>query len=95
MEEKLGLYSFSAQDVVAVAETDIKMLPMAELHDFEGHPFKVEHDMALFELMRSIESEGVIVPALARPKVGGGYELIAGHRRKAASLWQDLLICQS
>ena len=90
MEEKLGLYSFSAQDVGAVAETDIKMLPMVELHDFEGHPFKVEHDMALFELMRSIESEGVIVPALARPKVGGGYELIAGHRRKAAGLWAGL-----
>lgn len=49
-------------------ETDIKMLTIVELHDFEGHPFKVEHDMALFELMRSIENEGVIVPALASPK---------------------------
>lgn len=38
--------------------------------------------MALFELMQSIEKEGVIVPALARPKADGGYELIAGHRRK-------------
>ena len=90
MKEKLELYSFSTQDVGAVAETDIKMLPIAELRDFEGHPFKVEHDMALFELMRSIESEGVIVPALARPRVSGGYELIAGHRRKAASLWAGL-----
>ena len=90
MEEKKELYSFSAQEVGVVADTEIIMLPIAELHDFERHPFKVEHDMALFELMRSIENEGVLVPALARPKAGGGYELIAGHRRKAASLWAGL-----
>ena len=90
MEETKELYSFSAQELGAVTETEIIVLPIAELHDFEGHPFKVEHDMALFELMRSIENEGVIVPALARPKAGGGYELIAGHRRKAASLWAGL-----
>lgn len=46
--------------------------------------------MALFELMQSIEKEGVIVPALARPKAGGGYELIAGHRRKAACKWAGI-----
>ena len=37
------------------------MIPLSELHDFNGHPFKVENDMALFELMQSIEKEGVIV----------------------------------
>lgn len=73
-----------------MAETDIKMVPIADLHDFEGHPFKVENDMALFELMQSIEKEGVIVPALVRPRAEGGYELIAGHRRKAASKWAGL-----
>lgn len=46
--------------------------------------------MALFELMQSIEKEGVIVPALARTKAGGGYELIAGHRRKAACKWAGI-----
>ena len=66
------------------------MIPLSELHDFNGHPFKVENDMALFELMQSIENEGVIVPALARPKADGGYELIAGHRRKAACKWAGL-----
>ena len=71
-------------------ETDIRMIPLSELHDFNGHPFKVENDMALFELMQSIENEGVIVPALARPKADGGYELIAGHRRKAACKWAGL-----
>jgi ParB family chromosome partitioning protein len=90
MKKKEELCSFSQQNNGAVAETDIRMVPIAELQDFEGHPFKVENDMALFELMQSIEKEGVIVPALARPKAGGGYELIAGHRRKAACKWAGL-----
>lgn len=90
MKNKKELCSFPQQEDSAVAETDIRMVPIAELQDFEGHPFKVENDMALFELMQSIEKEGVIVPALARPKAGGGYELIAGHRRKAACKWAGL-----
>ena len=90
MKKKEELYSCSQQDQSVMAETDIKMVPIADLHDFEGHPFKVENDMALFELMQSIEKEGVIVPALVRPRAEGGYELIAGHRRKAASKWAGL-----
>lgn len=90
MKKKEELYSCSQQDHSAMAETDIKLVPIADLHDFEGHPFKVENDVALFELMQSIEKEGVIVPALARPRAEGGYELIAGHRRKAASKWAGL-----
>lgn len=90
MKKKEELYSFPQQNNGAVAEADIRMVPIAELQDFEGHPFKVETDMALFELMQSIEKEGVIVPALARPKAGGGYELIAGHRRKAACKWAGI-----
>ena len=90
MKKKEELCSFSQQEQSTVVETDIKMVPIAELQDFEGHPFKVENDMALFELMQSIEKEGVIVPTLARPKAGGGYELIAGHRRKAACKWAEI-----
>lgn len=90
MKKKEELCSFSQQEHSTVVETDIKMVPIAQLQDFEGHPFKVENDMALFELMQSIEKEGVIVPALARPKAGGGYELIAGHRRKAACKWAGI-----
>lgn len=89
MKKKEELYSCSQQDHT-IAETDIRVVPIADLHDFEGHPFKVENDMALFELMQSIEKEGVIVPALARPRAEGGYELIAGYRRKAASKWAGL-----
>ena len=89
MKKQEELYSFPQQNDGAVVETDIRMISLSELHDFKGHPFKVENDMALFELMQSIEKEGVIVPALARPKAGG-YDLIAGHRRKAACKWAGL-----
>ena len=40
---------------------------ISELHDFQGHPFKVEHDMQLFELSKSIEEKGVLVPLIVRP----------------------------
>lgn len=66
----------------------IQYLPLEQLADFKNHPFKVEMNMELFELMQSIEKEGVLVPLFARPNPAGeGYELIAGHRRKAASKW--------
>lgn len=67
---------------------EIKLLKLNQLHDFANHPFKVEENTELCELMRSIETEGVLVPLLARPNPGGdGYELISGHRRKAACAW--------
>ena len=67
-------------------------IPFNQLHEFKGHPFKVENDMELFELMRSIEKEGVIVPAIVRPNpYGSGYEVIAGHRRMEAGKWVGLM----
>ncbi len=64
---------------------------ISELHDFQGHPFKVEHDMHLFKLSKSIEDKGVLVPLIVRPNpIGSGYEIIAGHRRKAASEWAGI-----
>ena len=61
---------------------------ISELHEFKGHPFRVEHDMQLFELSRSIEEKGVLVPLIVRTYPDGeGYEIIAGHRRKAACEW--------
>lgn len=66
----------------------IQCLQLNQLVEFKNHPFKVETDTELFELMQSIEKEGVLVPLLARPNPRGeGYELIAGHRRKAACQW--------
>ena len=64
---------------------------ISELHDFKGHPFKVEQDIQLFELMRSIEEKGVLVPLIVRSNpYGEGYEIIAGHRRKAACTWAGI-----
>lgn len=69
-------------------DSKIQYLPLDQLVDFKNHPFKVEMNTELFELMQSIEKEGVLVPLLARPNpTGEGYEIIAGHRRKAASKW--------
>ena len=59
-------------------------LPLSELTPFKNHPFKVKNDAEMAELMKSIANAGVLSPALARPKEGGGYELISGHRRLAA-----------
>ena len=54
-------------------------------------PFKVENDIQLFELMRSIEDKGVLVPLIVRSNpYGEGYEIIAGHRRKAACAWAGI-----
>lgn len=60
-------------------------LPLAELHPFKNHPFKVKDDEAMMETADSIRQYGVLVPAIARPSPEGGYEIIAGHRRHRAS----------
>ena len=62
----------------------VEELPLTELTPFKNHPFKVKNDAEMAELMKSIADAGVLSPALARPREGGGYELISGHRRLAA-----------
>lgn len=59
--------------------------PLADLHEFKDHPFKVLDDEKMEETTESIKLFGVLVPGIARPRAGGGYELIAGHRRKHGS----------
>ena len=59
-------------------------IPLTDLHPFINHPFKVTKNEELRELAESIKENGVVTPAIARPRPEGGYELIAGHRRKAA-----------
>ena len=58
----------------------------AEISDFPNHPFKVKQDDAMAEMVESVRKYGVLVPALVRPKENGGYEMVAGHRRKLAAL---------
>ena len=57
----------------------------AEISDFPNHPFKVWMDSAMQEMAESVKQYGVLVPALVRPKRSGGYEMVAGHRRKKAA----------
>lgn len=57
-------------------------IPISELHPFKNHPFKVMDDERMLDTAESIREYGVLVPAIARPREDGGYELIAGHRRK-------------
>ena len=57
-------------------------IPLSELFPFKDHPFKVRDDDKMADTAESIREYGVLVPALARPREGGGYELISGHRRK-------------
>ena len=62
------------------------MLPVSELHDFPGHPFQVRDDEEMEKLAESITQHGVLMPGLVRPRAAGGYEIVAGHRRKFASM---------
>lgn len=77
---------FSTEESRAdVGREKVMEIPLAELHAFEGHPFKVKDDEAMLETAESVRQYGVLVPAIARPRAEGGYELIAGHRRHRAS----------
>lgn len=60
----------------------VQEIPLEELHSFPNHPFKVLDDDRMLDTAESIREHGVLVPAIARPRTAGGYELIAGHRRK-------------
>ncbi len=60
-------------------------IPLSEISDFPNHPFKVRMDADMLEMSESVRQYGVLVPGLVRLKDGGGYEMVAGHRRKMAS----------
>ena len=57
-------------------------IPLSQLHPFRNHPFKVQDDERMLDTAESIREYGVLVPAIVRPREEGGYEIIAGHRRK-------------
>ena len=63
----------------------VREIPLEEISDFPNHPFKVKTDEKMLEMVDSIKEYGVLIPALVRPKSEGGYEMVAGHRRKMAS----------
>ena len=63
----------------------VVLLSPEEISEFPNHPFQVRMDDAMQEMAQSVRENGVLVPALVRPKEGGGYEMVSGHRRKRAA----------
>ena len=81
------LFSTSEERALeAQTQERVMMLPVSELHDFPGHPFQVRDDEEMEKLAESITQHGVLMPGLVRPRAAGGYEIVAGHRRKFASM---------
>ena len=65
-------------------EEVVVRLPLTDLHPFPDHPFQVRDDEEMRETIQSVKEYGVIIPAIVRPREEGGYEIVAGHRRKYA-----------
>lgn len=79
-----SLFTTQAERDEAKRET-VMDIPLTEISDFPNHPFKVRMDESMMEMADSVRQYGVLVPGLVRPKPEGGYEMVAGHRRKKAS----------
>ena len=79
----------SYDDIFSTEETrqteQIQQIPIAELHPFKNHPFKVLDDEAMQRTVESVAQFGVLAPLIARPREEGGYEIISGHRRQHAA----------
>ena len=92
MQKKGGNVSFIKYDDIFSTEQSraedrlekVREIPLAELHPFKNHPFKVLDDESMQRTVESIARFGVLSPAIARPSPDGGYELVAGHRRHHA-----------
>jgi len=77
---------FSTEESRADSQREkVLEIPLSEISDFPNHPFKVKANEAMLEMADSVKQYGVLVPGLVRPKPDGGYEMVAGHRRKKAS----------
>ena len=71
--------------VAQAAGDQIQEIPLTELHPFKDHPFHVVDDEKMREMSESVVQYGILVPGIVRPRLEGGYEIVAGHRRKRAS----------
>ena len=89
---KLASYdSLFGSEPVMEEGNQVMQVPLADLHTFAHHPFRVMDDEKMEELKQSVIKHGVLVPGVVRKRTAGGYELIAGHRRKRASELAGLL----
>ena len=74
------------KETVSKSEQEVIVhIPLTELHPFPDHPYGIREDQAMQDTVDSVKQNGVVVPAIVRPRAEGGYEIIAGHRRKLAS----------
>ena len=73
------------RDATRAVKEEVVYLDLSELHAFKDHPFEVRDDAEMQALVESVKTGGVNQPALVRPREGGGYEIVAGHRRQKAS----------
>ena len=73
------------RDATRAEKEEIVYLDLSDLHPFKDHPFGVRDDAEMKSLVESVRNGGINQPALVRPREGGGYEIIAGHRRQMAS----------
>ncbi|MCM1297693.1 MAG: ParB/RepB/Spo0J family partition protein [Muribaculaceae bacterium] len=64
----------------------LRKIPLEKLHPFPGNPFGVREDAEMQALTKSIREVGLLYPILARPLEGGDYEVVSGHRRRAACM---------
>ena len=76
---------FGQKDATRAVKEEVVYLDLSELYPFKDHSFQVREDAEMQSLVESVKTGGVNQPALVRPREGGGYEIIAGHRRQKAS----------
>lgn len=69
---------------------EVLNVPVNDLYEFKGHPFKIRDDEKMEELADSIRQHGVLVPGIARLRPQGGYEIISGHSRRQACVLAGL-----
>lgn len=79
---KIKINSFA--DLVGGDDTAVTEVPLKDLYTFKNHPFRVLDDEKMDETVESIKEHGILTPGIVRPRMEGGYEIIAGHRRKRA-----------
>ena len=77
------LFTTQEERDYAVAEK-VQEINISDISDFPEHPFKVNDDDKMKEMVKSVKEYGVILPVIVRPKENGTYEMISGHRRKRA-----------
>ena len=76
---------FTATETIGADDGKIQEVALSDLFPFRNHPFKILDDQSMEDMVESVREHGILMPGIARPRPEGGYELVAGHRRRHAS----------